>query len=77
MYFYKLTLRNGKEYFIKDRENDINILMSTIARERNWRDFLLAKPKEYKQEFGNLIVKNNTVMLLTEEIISVEYLTNN
>ena len=45
MYYYKLTLRNGDCYYIKDKEANINNFMQTIARNDNWRDFLLASNK--------------------------------
>ena len=75
MYYYKLTLRNGDCYYIKDKEANINNFMQTIARNNNWRDFLLASNKIYDVEFGTKRTEMNTVMLLTSEIISVEYLT--
>ena len=75
MYYYKLTLRNGNFYYIKDRESNINEFMKTIAKSNNWRDFLLASEKTYMCEFGENKVNTDTVMLLTSEIISVEYQT--
>ena len=74
MYYYNLTLRNGDCYYIKDKEA-INNFMQTIARNDNWRDFLLASNKIYDVEFGTKRTEMNTVMLLTSEIILVEYLT--
>ena len=75
MYYYKLTLRNGDCYYIKDKEANINNFMQTIARSNNWRDFLLASNKIYDVEFSTKRTEMNTVMLLTSEIILVEYLT--
>ena len=75
MYYYKLTLRNGDCYYIKDKEANINNFMQTIARNNNWRDFLLASNKIYDVEFSMKRTEMNTVMLLTSEIISVEYST--
>ena len=49
--------------------------MQTIARNNNWRDFLLASNKIYDVEFSTKRTEMNTVMLLTSEIISVEYST--
>ena len=74
MYYYKLTLRNGDCYYIKDKEANINNFMQTIARNDNWRDFLLASNKIYDVEFDTKRTEMNTVVLLTSEIISVEYL---
>ena len=42
MYYYKLTLRNGDCYYIKDKEANINNFMQTIARNNNWRDFFIS-----------------------------------
>ena len=73
MYYYKLTLKNGIEYLIKDKENNIRKFIESIAANNKWRDFLLASENTYTYEFGRKEVNTNTIMILTNEIIAVEY----
>lgn len=67
MYYWNLTLKNGKEYLIKDKECDVKKFMETIAIDKNWRDFQLAT--EVVKEFSEV----NTIMIRTDDISSVEY----
>jgi hypothetical protein len=66
MYFYKLTLRNGMVYYIKDKESNITAFMQRIAKANHWTDFVLAEEE----------VNVNTVALFTSEIIAVGYMTD-
>ena len=75
MYFYKLTLRNGMNYFVKDKERHICRFMESIAKNNNWRDFLLAYEYYCRFEKEGRGTTFNTIMLLTSEIIAVEYAT--
>lgn len=65
--FWNITLKNGKEYLIKDKESNVRKFMETIAKDNNWRDFLLVNNKEING------IKINTVMIKTDDISSVEY----
>ena len=75
MYYYKLTLKNGIEYLIKDKENNIRKFIESIAANNKWRDFLLANESTYTHEIEGieLNINTNTIMILTSEIIAVEY----
>ena len=75
MYYYKLTLKNGTEYLIKDKENNIRKFIESIAANNKWRDFLLVNKNTYTYEIEckELNINTNTIMLLTSEIIAVEY----
>ena len=75
MYYYKLTLKNGIEYLIKDKENNIRKFIESIAANNKWRDFLLVNENTYTYEIEGkeLNINTNTIMLLTSEIIAVEY----
>ena len=73
MYYYKLTLKNGIEYLRKDKENNRRKFIENIATHNTWRDFLLANENTYTYEFGRKEVNTNTIMILTSEIIAVEY----
>lgn len=74
MYYYKLRLRNELIYHIKDKESNIVKFMETIAKDRNWRDFVLANEEYYNYQ-DNRGITYNTVTILTSEIIAVEYAT--
>ena len=75
MYYYKLTLKNGIEYLIKDKENNIRKFIESIAANNKWRDFLLVNENTYTYEIEGkeLNINTNTIMILTSEIIAVEY----
>ena len=75
MYYYKLTLKNGIEHLIKDKENNIRKFIESIAVNNKWRDFLLVNENTYTYEIEGkeLNINTNTIMLLTSEIIAVEY----
>ena len=75
MYYYKLILKNGIEYLIKDKENNIRKFIESIAVNNKWRDFLLVNENTctYEIEGKELNINTNTIMLLTSEIIAVEY----
>ena len=75
MYYYKLTLKNGIEYLIKDKENNIRKFIESISVNNKWRDFLLVNENTYTYEIEGkeLNINTNTIMLLTSEIIAVEY----
>ena len=75
MYYYKLTLKNGTEYLIKDKENNIRKFIESIAANNKWRDFLLVNKKTYTYdiECKGLNINTNTIMQLTSEIIAVEF----
>ena len=75
MYYYKLTLKNGIEYLIKDKENNIRKFIESIAANNKWRDFLLVNENTYTCEIEGkeLNINTNTIMILTSEIIAVEY----
>ena len=75
MYYYKLILKNGIEYLIKDKENNIRKFIESIAVNNKWRDFLLVNENTYTYEIEGkeLDINTNTIMLLTSEIVAVEY----
>lgn len=73
MYHYKLTLKNGIEYLIKDKENNIRKFIESIAANNKWRDFLLVNENTYTYEVESKEINTNTIMILTSEIIAVEY----
>ena len=73
MYYYKLTLKNGIEYLIKDKVNNIRKFIESIAAKNKWRDFLLVNENTYTYEVESKEINTNTIMILTSEIIAVEY----
>ena len=73
MYYYKLTLKNGIEYLIKDKENNIRKFIESIAANNKWRDFLLVNENTYTYKVESKEINTNTIMILTSEIIAVEY----
>lgn len=74
-YFYKLTLRNGMIYNIKDKESNITKFMESITKKYSWRDFLLSDEYFYTYDKDEKSITVNTIMILTSEIIAVEYAT--
>lgn len=75
MYLYKLTLKCGKRYYIKDKEKNVIKFIETINRANTWRDFLLVEAEDCELvDFEG--TKINTIMIRTDDIVAVEYALN-
>jgi hypothetical protein len=67
VYYYKLVMKNGKEYSIQSKIRDIPKFAELCFNSNQVTDFIL------KDEIVEGGVKYNTVLLRTTDISSIEY----